>query len=127
MGSIYVLAGFHLFARVSTTYGGDLLPSAQKRIEFSPRREPGVYLGDDVAMALRSGTKKFLTTLDFFLVCFSTEVIETICGNSNKYAWTRILEKPTHACSDKSRKEITPSEMLKFIRLVIYMGIVKVP
>lgn len=76
-----------------------------------------MYLGDDVAMALRSGTKKFLTALDFFLVFFTTEVIETICGNSK--AWERILEKPTHACSDGSWKVITPSEMLKFTGLVI--------
>ncbi|KAH9372088.1 hypothetical protein HPB48_017429 [Haemaphysalis longicornis] len=100
---------------------------AQKRIEFSPRREPGVYLGDDVAMALRSGTKKFLTAMDFFPLFFSAEVVGTICDNSNKYAWTRILEKPTHARPDGSWEEVTPSELLKFIGLVIYMGIVKVP
>lgn len=125
--SVYVLADLYLFARVSTTYGGDFLPPAQKRIDFSPRREPGVYLGDNVAMALRSGTKKFVTALDFFLLFFSAEVVATICENSNKYAWTRILEKPTHARPDGSWEEVTPSELLKFIGLVIYMGIVKVP
>ncbi|XP_070395202.1 piggyBac transposable element-derived protein 4-like [Dermacentor albipictus] len=113
--------------RVSTSYGNDLLPPAQKRIEFSPRREPGVYLDAEVGVALRSGSKKFLTALDFFLLFFSMNVIETICDNTNKYAWTHILEKPTHACSDGSWEEVTPSEMLKFIGLVIYMGVVKVP
>lgn len=127
MNSVYVLADLYLFARVSTTYGGDLLPPVQKRIEFSPRRQPGVYLGDDVAMALRSGTKKFLTALDFFLLFFSAEVVAMICENTNKYAWTRILEKPTHSRPDGSWEEVAPSELLKFIGLVIYMGIVKVP
>lgn len=76
MNSVYVLADLYLFARVSTTYGGDLLPPVQKRIEFSPRRQPGVYLGDDVAMALRSGTKKFLTALDFFLLFFLRKLLQ---------------------------------------------------
>ncbi|KAH8038475.1 hypothetical protein HPB51_001648 [Rhipicephalus microplus] len=114
-------------ARVSTTYGGDLLPPVQKRIEFSPRRQPGVYLRDDVAMALRSGKKKFLTAPDFFLLFFSVEVVAMFCENTNKYAWTCILEKPTHSRPDGSWEEVAPSELLKFIGLVIYMGIVKVP
>lgn len=126
-GLLFVHIILSLFYRVSTSYGGDLLPPAQKRIQFSPRRDPGVYLEDDVGVALRSGARKFLSAMDFFLLFFSTQVLDTICKNTNKYAWTKILEKPTHARSDGSWEEITTAEMLKFIGLVIYMGIVKVP
>ncbi|XP_077486053.1 uncharacterized protein LOC144097154 [Amblyomma americanum] len=52
--------------RVSTSYGNDVLPPRQKRIQFSPRREPGVHLTEDVGVALRSTTKRFLTALNFF-------------------------------------------------------------
>lgn len=45
---------------------------------------------------------------------------------TNKCAGSHILEKPTHSPSDESWEEVTPSEMLKFIGPVIYMGIVKV-
>ncbi|XP_049527555.1 piggyBac transposable element-derived protein 2-like [Dermacentor silvarum] len=113
--------------RVSTTYGNDVLPPAQKRIIFAPRRAPGVHITDCVGVALRSGPKKFLTALDFFALFFTTQVITTVCENSNKYGWTKILEKPTHARSDGSWEEVTPDEMMKFIGLIIYMGLVKVP
>ncbi|XP_070388820.1 piggyBac transposable element-derived protein 4-like [Dermacentor albipictus] len=118
---------FSVFVRVSTTYGNDALPVRQKRIHFSPKREPGVHLTEDVGVALRSTTKRFLTALDFFFLFFSADVIETVCENTNKYAYTKILEKPTHARPDGSWEEVTTSEMRKFIGLIIYMGILKAP
>ncbi|KAH7940640.1 hypothetical protein HPB49_002739 [Dermacentor silvarum] len=45
--------------KVLTSYGSDLLPPAQKRIMFSPRRESGVYLNDDVGVALQKRIKNF--------------------------------------------------------------------
>lgn len=54
-------------------------------------------------------------------------MIATLCENSNKYGWMKILEKPTHARSDGSWEEVTPDEMMRFIGLIIYMGLVKVP
>ncbi|KAH8026429.1 hypothetical protein HPB51_020413 [Rhipicephalus microplus] len=113
--------------RVSTTYGNDFLPPAQQRIVFAARRAPGVYITDYVGVALRSRPKKFLTALDFFALFFTTQVITMLCENSNKYGWTKILEKPTHARPNGSGEEVTPDEMMKFIGLIIYMGIVKVP
>ncbi|KAH8031194.1 hypothetical protein HPB51_013651 [Rhipicephalus microplus] len=112
--------------RVSTMYGNDFLPPAQQRIVFAPHRAPGVYITDYVGVALKSGPRKFLTALDFALF-FTTQVITMLCENSNKYGWTKILEKPTHARPDGSWEEVTPDEMMKFIGLIIYMGIVKVP
>lgn len=61
--SLHVLTILSLFGRVSATYGNDLLPPAQRRIEFSPRREPGVHLSKHVGEA----DQEFLTALDLFL------------------------------------------------------------
>lgn len=73
-------------------------------------------------VALRGGSKKFETALDFFFFLNSghQNYLKT-----NKCAGSHILEKPTHSPSDGSWK-VTPSEMLKFTGPVIYMGIVKV-
>ncbi|KAH8035086.1 hypothetical protein HPB51_004327 [Rhipicephalus microplus] len=113
--------------RVSTMYGNDFLPPAQQQIVFAPHRAPGVYITDYVGVALGSGPKKFLTALDFFALFFTTQVIAMLCENSNKYGWSTILEKPMHARPDGSWEEVTPDEMMKFIGLIIYMSIVKVP
>lgn len=44
-----------------------------------------------------------------------------------KYAWAHILEKPTYSEKDGSWKEVTPEEMVKFIGLPMYMGILELP
>nr|XP_037274775.1 piggyBac transposable element-derived protein 4-like [Rhipicephalus microplus] len=109
--------------RVSTVYGGDLLPSAQQRVAFSPRREPGLDLG----MVLRSEAKRLTKAIDVFVMFFTAEVVNRICVNTNKYAWTQILKKQSYAEADGSWKEVTAAEMMKFIGLLIYMGIVELP
>lgn len=44
---------------------------------------------------------------------------------TNKYAWPKVLKK-AHARSDGAWEGLTPSEMPKFIGLVIFVEIVKV-
>ncbi|KAH8031452.1 hypothetical protein HPB51_017224 [Rhipicephalus microplus] len=107
---------------VSTSYGSDVLPPAQRRVDFRPQRDPGIDLG----MALRSRAHRLTRALDFFRL-FTAEVIRAICLNTNKYAWTHILEKPTYSEKDGSWKEVTPEEMMKFIGLLMYMGILELP
>lgn len=109
--------------RVSTSYGRDSMPPAAQRVQFCPRRKPGVDLG----MARRSSASRFLRALDFFLLFFSTELVTAMCENTNKYAWAHILEKPTYSERDGSWKNVSPDEMMKFIGLLIYMGIVQLP
>lgn len=58
---------------------------------------------------------------------FTAEVIRMLCDNTNKYAWMNILDKPTYARRDGSWEEVTPLEMMRFIAIIIYMGIVEVP
>ncbi|XP_049517028.1 piggyBac transposable element-derived protein 4-like [Dermacentor silvarum] len=109
--------------RVRTSLGQDVLPPAAKKLLFTPRRPPGAHLGP----ALRSSARHFTTARDFFLLFFTAEVISNICKNTNKYAWMHILELPSYAERDGSWKEVTPDELVKFIGLLIYMGIVNVP
>ncbi|XP_075532865.1 uncharacterized protein LOC142566041 [Dermacentor variabilis] len=40
--------------RVVTSFGQDVLPPAQKSVEFRPQRDPGI----DLVMTLRSGPKR---------------------------------------------------------------------
>lgn len=107
--------------RVSTTYGGDILPNAPCRVKFSPKRPPGVHL----EVTRRSETRSFIRALDMFMMFFTAEMISTICAHTNKYAWMKIFEKPSYAESDGSWLEVTAPEMLRFIALLIYMGTVK--
>ncbi|KAH8019612.1 hypothetical protein HPB51_020311 [Rhipicephalus microplus] len=65
--------------------------------------------------------------LIFFLLFFTTEVLQTLCDNTNKYAWMRILDRQTYARRDSSWEEVMPLEMLRFIGLIIYMGVIDVP
>ncbi|XP_072140441.1 piggyBac transposable element-derived protein 4-like [Dermacentor andersoni] len=109
--------------RVRTSLGQDVLPPAVKKLQFTPTRPPGAHLGP----ALRSSARHFTTARDFFLLFFTAEVINTICKNTNKYAWMHILELPSYAERDGLWKEVTPDELVKFIGLLIYMGIVNVP
>lgn len=99
------------------------MPPAAQRVMFSARREPGVDLG----VALRSAARRYSRAVDFFLLFFTAEIITEICKNTNKYAWMHILQKPSYSEKDGSWREVTPEEMIKFIGLIIYMGIVQVP
>lgn len=119
-----VLSIYFRINRVSTSLGGDSLPVQQKKLEFRPRRQLGAHLP---GVLHRSDSRRFIRGLDFFLMFFTSEVIRTLCDNTNKYAWTHIFEKPSYAERDGSWKEVTDSEMTKFIGLLIYMGIVELP
>ncbi|XP_072143614.1 piggyBac transposable element-derived protein 4-like [Dermacentor andersoni] len=62
-----------------------------------------------------------------FMMFFTAEMISTFCAHTNKYAWMKIFEKPSYAQPDGSWLEVTPPEMLRFIALLMYMGIVQLP
>ncbi|XP_065284782.1 piggyBac transposable element-derived protein 4-like isoform X1 [Dermacentor albipictus] len=109
--------------RVYTSFGQDSLPSAQQRVVFSPARKPGIHFG----MQFRRGTRRLLKAIDAFRLFFTVEVIAKICRNTNKYAWSMILEKPTYSEADGSWKEVTRTEMMTFIGVLLYMGIVELP
>lgn len=74
--------------------------------EFRPSREPGIHFG----LELPSGAwrARFLRAIDILKLFFTTQVIELICLNTNKYAWMMILEKSTYSEPDGSWKEATP-------------------
>lgn len=80
--------------------------------------------GVDLGMARRSSANRFLRALDFVLLLFRAGLVTVVCENTYKYAWTHILEKPTYSERDGSWKNVSPDEMMKFIGLLIYMGIV---
>lgn len=110
-------------SRVSTSFRRDHLPVAAQRVEFRAQRQPGVNLG----IAFRSAARHFMRAVDFFLLFFTSQIIGEICKSTNKYAWMHIFEKPTYSERDYSWREVTEEEMLKFIGLLVYMGIVQVP
>lgn len=49
-----------------------------------------------------------------------------MCENTNKYDWMHILDRQTYAQRDGSSKRVTPLEILKFIGIIIYMGMAEV-
>lgn len=85
---------------------------------FEPNREPGMHLPNDA---------KLTNELDFFQLFFSDEIIESIVRHTNTYAWLNIGKKPSYAAADGSWTETNSEEMKRFIALLIYQGIVRVP
>ncbi|KAH8024064.1 hypothetical protein HPB51_020822 [Rhipicephalus microplus] len=63
----------------------------------------------------------------FFLLFFTTEVLQTLRENTNKYTWMHILDRQTYTRRDGSWEEVVPLEMLRFIELILYIGVVDVP
>ena len=86
--------------------------------KFQPNRPPGPYLPQQL---------KSSKELDFFQLFFTDEIISSIVKHTNTYAWANITKKKTYAKKDGSWTETTPSEMKKFIALLIYQGLVRVP
>lgn len=61
------------------------------------------------------------------MLLFTADMITAFCAHANKYAWTNIFEKQSYAQPDGWCLEVMPPEMLHFIALLIYMGIVQLP
>ncbi|KAG7455924.1 hypothetical protein MATL_G00246210 [Megalops atlanticus] len=78
--------------------------------QFRPRRTPGVQLDFRVEYS----------PSDIFKLFFSKDVLRTLCCNTNKYAARRTAEGMLRSWTD-----IDAQEMLKFISIVIYLGLVK--
>ncbi|XP_066928024.1 piggyBac transposable element-derived protein 5-like, partial [Clytia hemisphaerica] len=87
--------------------------------EFNPHREPGFH--NDVPI-LRGCEE-----LDFFQLNLTDDIINTIVTHTNTYAWLNIEKKKSFAKVDGSWKETNAAEMKKFIALILYMGIVRLP
>lgn len=55
-----------------------------------------IYIYIYMRVTLRSGSKKFLSALDFFVLFFWTLVVEAVCTNmKKKYPWASRLEELT--------------------------------
>lgn len=78
-------------------------------------------------MPRRSGARQFVRAVDLFLLFLTVKLVTKMCESTNKYAWTHIHDKHTYAERDGSWKDVAPDELMKFIGLLIYMGIVQVP
>ncbi|XP_063065572.1 piggyBac transposable element-derived protein 4-like [Engraulis encrasicolus] len=81
-------------------------------LPFRPRRPPGPQLDPQVDYR----------PLDLFLLFFSKDVVRTLCRHTNLHAAKR-------AAQGRKRKwvDIEPEEMYRFIGLVIYKGLMKLP
>lgn len=77
---------------------------------FSPQRVPGLQL--DV-------TKDY-SPLEIFQLFFSEEAIAVLCANTNKNAQRRLLRGKR-----KLWKDLEPSEMLHYLALTIYHGLMR--
>ena len=85
------------------------MDTAPNQPRFTPRREPGVQLP---AMANYS-------PVDLFKLFFTTQVVESLVANTNKYAESH----------DKSFRwqPLTGRKFYAFLAIVIFMGMVRVP
>ncbi|XP_035383260.1 piggyBac transposable element-derived protein 4 isoform X2 [Electrophorus electricus] len=79
-------------------------------LRFHPRRTPGVQL--DFHMVYSPS--------DIFQLFFSQEVLLTLCNNTNKYA-----AKKTEKGLRRQWTNVNADEMLRFISIVIYLGLIK--
>ncbi|KAH8028948.1 hypothetical protein HPB51_020875 [Rhipicephalus microplus] len=121
-----MLAILYLVFTVSLQYMVEICCHQASR-EWRLAQEENQALTSEWCCAVkRSGSQK-RSTFFFFLMFFTAEVVNRICVNTNKYAWTQILKKQSYAEADGSWKEVTAAEMMKFIGLLIYMGIVELP
>ena len=108
-----------LFFRIFKSYGD---VESHMRMKFKPHNPPGPRLG---RMITREKLLHFTKAVDFLLF-LTANIIEDICFNTNLYGWLHILEKTSYADAEGCWKEVDRSELLRFIGLIIYMGIVKV-
>lgn len=79
---------------------------------FRPRLEPGVQLDTSVEQS----------PLGLFKHFFSADSIRTLSANTNKLAERNIAAGKRYKWTT-----INPAEMFKFIGLVLYMGVLKLP
>ncbi|XP_015458048.2 piggyBac transposable element-derived protein 4-like [Astyanax mexicanus] len=79
-------------------------------LQFRPRRTPGVQLDFQTDYSAS----------EIFQLFFSKEVIRTLCINTNKYAARRSEEG-----MKKQWKDVNADEMLHFLSIIIYMGLLK--
>ncbi|KAK1784047.1 hypothetical protein P4O66_004350, partial [Electrophorus voltai] len=79
-------------------------------LQFRPRRAPGVQLD----------FQKDYSPSEVFQLFFSQEVLLTLCNNTNKYA-----AKRTEKGLKRQWTDINADEMLRFISIVIYLGLMK--
>lgn len=77
---------------------------------FAPTRPPGVQLDKS----------KVYSPLDLFQLFFRNNVIRKLCSNTNKQAAKRISEGLQFKWTD-----VTPTDFLKYLALVIFMGLLK--
>ena len=63
----------------------------------------------------------FSTTMQFFRLFFTLEIVTKICEFTNDYADTHHEEKSSYEWTP-----ITPDEFYKYLGLIIYMGIVQI-
>ncbi|XP_010901142.2 piggyBac transposable element-derived protein 4-like isoform X2 [Esox lucius] len=77
---------------------------------FAPARPPGVQLDKSAVHS----------PLELFQLFFSTSVVRKLCSNTNKQATKRIIQGLQFKWTD-----VTPQELLKYISLVIFMGLLK--
>ncbi|XP_045922875.1 piggyBac transposable element-derived protein 4-like isoform X1 [Micropterus dolomieu] len=77
---------------------------------FVPARPPGVQLDKS----------KVYSPLDLFQLFFNNNVVRQLCSNTNKQARKRLAQGLQFKWVD-----VTPPEFLKYISLVIFMGLLK--
>ncbi|XP_066569538.1 piggyBac transposable element-derived protein 4 [Amia ocellicauda] len=77
---------------------------------FQPARTPGVQLDKS----------KTYSPLELFQLFFSPNVVRVLCSNTNKQATKRIAQGLQFKWTD-----VTPQEFLKYLSLVIFMGLLK--
>lgn len=78
---------------------------------FCPERTPGAQLD----------FQKSYSPLEIFKLYFTPDVLQTLCTNTNKYAARKLAAGARTPWTD-----VTPDEMLNYLSLVVYIGLVQV-
>ncbi|XP_070563172.1 piggyBac transposable element-derived protein 4-like [Ptychodera flava] len=84
-------------------------------------------VGVNLRRLTRRGVHTMTRALDFFMLFFTVEVIGRICEYTNLYGHHNVITNPNYGEADGSWSELTPDELYKFIGLLIFMGLVRLP
>ncbi|XP_066567847.1 uncharacterized protein LOC136755273 isoform X2 [Amia ocellicauda] len=91
---------------------------------FQPRRPVGIDISA-FPQSLRSNPD--IQEVDIFLLFFTEPVLAEICKFTNAQGWRLVTEKISYSNQEGGWDEVTPEEFKRFLALIIYMGLVRLP
>ena len=94
----------------------DRIDPIRQPADLLPSRTKGLHLTENVNLRTR-----------FFNLFLSKDMMDSLVNFTNQYAWQHILSKPSYAQDDGSWQETSTDELGRFLALLLYFGILRLP